>query len=140
VLGIEGEEGAEAGAELGAEQAAAEGIDVFAGTEEWDVLAEIPDDSAAALILLEHGLWIHDVLAFRGSPAAWNEALLWAASGTTRELTSKEAHNFRRLDQPIAATFTAADGPGFEAVTTRQHLPQMLDAFQQPGPHAESRS
>jgi hypothetical protein len=85
-------------------------------------------------------LWIHDVLAFRGSPAAWNEALLWAVSGTTRELTSKEAHKFRRLDQPVAATFTAADGPGFEAVTTRQHLPQMLDAFQQPGPHAESRS
>src|ERR1700761_9168454 len=37
---------------------------------------------------------------FRGSPAAWTEALLWAASGTTRELTSKEAHKFRRLDQP----------------------------------------
>jgi hypothetical protein len=87
-----------------------------------------------------HGLWIHDVLGFRGSPAAWNEALLWAASGTTRELTSKEAHKFRRLDQPVAATFTAADGPGFEAVTTRQHLQHLLGAFQQPGPHAESRS
>ena len=87
-----------------------------------------------------HGLWIHDVLGFRGSPAAWNEALLWAASGTTRELTSKEAHKFRRLDQPVAATFTAADGPGFEAVTTRQHLPRLLGAFQQSGPHAESRS
>jgi len=53
-LGIEGEDGAEAGAELGAEQAAAEGIDVFSGAEQWDVLADIPDDSAAALILLEH--------------------------------------------------------------------------------------
>jgi uncharacterized membrane protein len=53
-LGIEGEEGAEAGAELGAEQAADEGIDVFSGAEEWDVLADIPNDSAAALILLEH--------------------------------------------------------------------------------------
>ena len=87
-----------------------------------------------------HGLWIHDVLGFRGSPAAWNEALIWAASGTTRELTSKEAHKFRRLDQPVAATFTAADGPGFEVVTTRQHLPHLLGVFQQPGPHAESRS
>ena len=88
-----------------------------------------------------HGLWIHDVLGFRGSPSAWNEALLWAASGTTRELTSEEAHKFRRLDQPVAATFTAADdGPGFEAVTTRQHLPHLLGAFEQPGPHAESKS
>jgi len=52
-LGIEGEKGAEAGAEAGAEEAAAEGIDVFGGAE-WDVIEEIPDDSAAALILLEH--------------------------------------------------------------------------------------
>jgi uncharacterized membrane protein len=53
-LGIEGEEGAAAGAVAGAERAA-EGIDVFEGAEEeWDVLADIPNDSAAALILLEH--------------------------------------------------------------------------------------
>ena len=65
-----------------------------------------------------HGLWVHDVLGFRGSPAAWNEALLWAADGTPRELTSEEAHKSRRLDQPIVATFTAVDGPAFEAVTT----------------------
>jgi uncharacterized membrane protein len=51
-LGIEGEEGLEAGAQLGAE-AAAGGIDAFSG-DEWDVLEEIPNDSAAALILLEH--------------------------------------------------------------------------------------
>ena len=53
-LGAAGEEGAEAGAEAGAEQAEAEGIHPFAGAEEWDVLADIPNDSAAALILLEH--------------------------------------------------------------------------------------
>jgi uncharacterized membrane protein len=53
-LGIEGEEGMEAGAVAGAEQAADEGINVFGGPEEWDVLEDIPNDSAAALILLEH--------------------------------------------------------------------------------------
>jgi uncharacterized membrane protein len=52
-LGIAGEEGAEEGAEAGAEEAAEEGIDVFGGAE-WDVIEEIPNDSAAALILLEH--------------------------------------------------------------------------------------
>jgi uncharacterized membrane protein len=51
-LGIEGEAGMEAGAALGAE-AAADGVDVFSG-DEWDVLDDIPNDSAAALILLEH--------------------------------------------------------------------------------------
>jgi uncharacterized membrane protein len=51
-LGIAGEEGAEEGAEAGAE-AAEDGIDVF-GDAEWDVIEDIPNDSAAALILLEH--------------------------------------------------------------------------------------
>jgi uncharacterized membrane protein len=52
-LGIEGEEGAEEGAAVGA-QAAAEGIDVFDEADEWDVIDQIPNDSAAALVLLEH--------------------------------------------------------------------------------------
>ena len=53
-LGIEGEEGAVAGAEAGAEEAAAEGVHFFDDAGEWDVLEDIPNDSAAALILLEH--------------------------------------------------------------------------------------
>ena len=53
-LGVEGEEGMEAGAVAGAEEAAAEGINVFGDAGEWDVLEDIPNDSAAALILLEH--------------------------------------------------------------------------------------
>jgi len=52
-LGIEGDKGFVAGAEAGAE-AAADGIRVFSDEEAWDVLEEIPNDSAAALILLEH--------------------------------------------------------------------------------------
>jgi len=53
-LGIAGEEGMDAGAEAGAEEAAEEGINVFGDVDEWDVLEDIPNDSAAALILLEH--------------------------------------------------------------------------------------
>jgi uncharacterized membrane protein len=52
-LGAAGEEGAAEGAELGAE-AAADGIDVFEGAEQWDVLEDIPPNTAAALILIEH--------------------------------------------------------------------------------------
>jgi uncharacterized membrane protein len=52
-LGFEGEEGIEAGAELGAE-AAAEGFQVFDEDDAWDVLEEIPNETAAALLLLEH--------------------------------------------------------------------------------------
>ena len=53
-LGIAGEEGMEAGAIAGAEEADAEGINIFGDAEEWDVLEDIPNDSAAALVLLEH--------------------------------------------------------------------------------------
>ncbi len=52
-LGIAGEEGAEQGAELGAETAA-DGVEVFSDEQAWNVLDEIPNDSAAALVLLEH--------------------------------------------------------------------------------------
>ena len=54
-LGIEGEEGAEAGAIAGAEEVQAEGgVHVFTEQEGWDVLEDIPNDSAAALLLIEH--------------------------------------------------------------------------------------
>ncbi|HJY70724.1 MAG TPA: hypothetical protein VJ347_03000 [Streptosporangiaceae bacterium] len=54
-LGIEGEEGMEAGAVAGAEEvAAAGGVNVFTEEEGWDVLEDIPNDSAAALVLIEH--------------------------------------------------------------------------------------
>jgi uncharacterized membrane protein len=52
-LGIEGEEGMESGAVAGAE-AAAEGAQVFSEEDAWDVIEDIPNDSAAALLLLEH--------------------------------------------------------------------------------------
>ncbi len=54
-LGIEGEDGVEAGAAAGAEEVAADGgVNVFTEEEGWDVLEDIPNDSAAALILIEH--------------------------------------------------------------------------------------
>ena len=53
-LGFEGEEGMEEGAIAGAEAVAEEGgVHVF-DDDAWDVLEDIPNDSAAALILLEH--------------------------------------------------------------------------------------
>ena len=66
-LGIEGEAGMEAGAIAGGEAAADHGIDAFSG-EEWDVIEEIPNDSAAALILLEHrwAIPLRDAIASAG--------------------------------------------------------------------------
>ena len=52
-LGFEGEEGMAAGAIAGAE-AMAEGASLLPDADEWDVIDDIPNDSAAALILVEH--------------------------------------------------------------------------------------
>jgi uncharacterized membrane protein len=52
-LGIEGEEGLHTGAEAGA-AAAEDGVSVFSDEEAWDVVEDIPNDSAAALLLIEH--------------------------------------------------------------------------------------
>src|SRR5215218_9434961 len=66
-LGFDGEEGAEAGALAGAE-AAADGISAFSDEDAWDVLEEIPNDSAAALLLLEHhwAVGLRDAIARAG--------------------------------------------------------------------------
>ena len=54
-LWIEGEEGMEAGAAAGGEAAAdGNGVHVFSDEDAWDVLEDIPNDSAAALLLIEH--------------------------------------------------------------------------------------
>jgi uncharacterized membrane protein len=54
-LGIEGEEGLDAGAAAGAKAAAEAGVHPISDNDDvWDVLEDIPNDSAAALILIEH--------------------------------------------------------------------------------------
>jgi uncharacterized membrane protein len=67
-LGIEGEEGAEAGALAGATAAAEDGVNVFTDDEAWDILEDIPNDSAAALILIEHhwAVGLRDAIARAG--------------------------------------------------------------------------
>jgi uncharacterized membrane protein len=52
-LGVGGEEGMLAGAELGA-AGASEGVEFFSEEEAWDVIEDIPNDTAVALILVEH--------------------------------------------------------------------------------------
>ncbi len=65
--GIEGEAGLEAGAVAGAE-AGADGVQVFDDDDAWDVLEEIPNDSAAALLLIEHhwAVGLRDAIARAG--------------------------------------------------------------------------
>ena len=106
-LGIDGEEGMEAGARAGAE-AAADGIHVFPDQPEWDVIEEIPNDSAAALILLEHhwAVPLRDAIArangFRISDGFISPLDLVAIGLVTRE----EAERLHAAAAPAAAGTT----------------------------------
>jgi len=87
-LGIEGEEGLEAGAVAGAE-AAADGVEVFSDEQAWDVLEDIPNDSAAALVLIEHhwAVPLRDAIARAGgsgSPMGSSARWTWSRSGWSR--------------------------------------------------------
>ena len=67
-LGEAGEQGMRAGAEAGAEEAAADGFRVYPDEVAWDVMGEIPNGTAAALILLEHrwAIPLRDAIASSG--------------------------------------------------------------------------
>jgi uncharacterized membrane protein len=104
-LGIEGEEGMQAGAEAGAE-AASDGLDVFDDELAWDVLADIPNDSAAALILLEHhwAVPLRDAVARAGGfrlSDGFISPLDLVAIGL---LEAEEAKDLHALETAAAAT------------------------------------
>jgi uncharacterized membrane protein len=103
-LGIEGEEGFEAGAELGAE-AGAEGLQVFSDEDAWDVLEDIPNDSAAALVLLEHhwAVPLRDAVVRAGGfrlSDGFISPLDLVAIGL---VTAEEAEELHELEQAAAA-------------------------------------
>jgi hypothetical protein len=51
-----------------------------------------------------HAIWVHDVFAFRGSPAAWKEGLIWVSEVAPRAASSEERDGWRGLgDDPIVA-------------------------------------
>jgi uncharacterized membrane protein len=106
-LGIEGEEGLEAGAEAGA-VAAADGVEVFSDEQAWDVLEDIPNDSAAALLLLEHhwAVPLRDAIARAGGfrlSDGFISPLDLVAIGL---LEAEEAEELHAMEQAAAAEST----------------------------------
>jgi uncharacterized membrane protein len=106
-LGLDGEEGFEAGLEAGAE-AAEDGIQLFTDEEAWDILEEIPNDSATALILLEHhwAVGLRDAIAkvggFRISDGFISPLDLVGIGLVTAE-EAKELHAQEEAVQPATA-------------------------------------
>jgi len=103
-LGIAGEEGFEAGARRGAE-AAADGVHLFSDADAWDVLAEIPNDSAAALILLEHhwAVPLRDAIARAGGFRISDGFISPLDLVEIGLLSRVEAEQLHASEQPVAS-------------------------------------
>ena len=77
-----------------------------------------------------HAIWVSDVFAWRGSPAAWNEELLWVSDATPRAADPEERKKLRRLgDEPAIATLTAADGETVEVAASSEQASALLGPF-----------
>jgi hypothetical protein len=58
-----------------------------------------------------HAVWVSDVFAWRGSPAAWSEDLAQVVAVTVREPTPAESKPLHRLgDAPVVAVLSTAEG------------------------------
>jgi hypothetical protein len=77
-----------------------------------------------------HALWVSDVLAFRGSPAAWKEALMQVTSATAREPTAEERKRLHRIgDEPVIALLTLAGGSTLDVAARGEDETTLLGPF-----------
>lgn len=77
-----------------------------------------------------HGIWIHDVFAFRASPAAWSVELLWVQHAASRKPTGEELHRLRHLGHsPTILTLTTDDSAKVEIATAGADAASALGPF-----------
>ena len=79
-----------------------------------------------------HGLWVSDVFAWRGSPAAWNEDLFQVDGASLRIADQEEQKKLHRIgDDPAVASFTLADGTSLEVATRQEDRSALTGPFLQ---------
>lgn len=77
-----------------------------------------------------HGVWVHDIFAFRGMPAVWIEVLAWATDASTRAATEQERKKLRRLgDEPVIVTLMLDDGDPIDVAARKEHNAELLGPF-----------
>jgi uncharacterized membrane protein len=101
-LGIAGEDGMAAGAP----EAAAGGPAAASGQAGWDVLADIPDDSAAALILLEHhwAVPLRDAIIRAGGFRLGDGFISPLDLAGIGLMSDREAQGLHQLEMPAAVS------------------------------------
>jgi hypothetical protein len=76
-----------------------------------------------------HAVWVHDVLAFRGSPAAWADTLEQVSTATSRAASDQEARKLRGLDDPVIVTLSLPGGRTLEVAANGADEPDLLAPF-----------
>ena len=77
-----------------------------------------------------HAIWVSDVFAWRGSPAAWNEDLDHVIAVSVRPATADEQRTLRRLGDGVSiATMATLDGPPVEVAAGKEHGTALIGPF-----------
>jgi hypothetical protein len=77
-----------------------------------------------------HAVWISDVFAWRGSPAAWNEALVPAVGVRERPARDSELKKLHRLgDEPALVVLSTADGEAITVAAAARARAALLGPF-----------
>jgi hypothetical protein len=77
-----------------------------------------------------HAVWVSDVFAWRGSPAAWSEDLFQVVDVRVGALEPEELKNLHRLgDDPAVATLTPDMGEPVRVAVASEHRAALLGPY-----------
>ena len=77
-----------------------------------------------------NGIWISDVFAFRGSPAAWSEDIAQITDVQIRDPSDEERHKLRHLGDGVQiATLSIADGEPLEVAAGSEQRTALVGPF-----------
>ena len=77
-----------------------------------------------------HAIWVSDVFAWRGSPAAWSEDIVQVTGVTLRSPGDEERHKLRRLGDDVQiAALSNIDGEPVEVATGPEERTALVGPF-----------
>jgi hypothetical protein len=76
-----------------------------------------------------HAVWVSDVFAWRGSPAAWNEGLMQVVDASVATPTPEELTRLRRLANPAVAVLTPKTGESLRVAVASEHAAALLGPY-----------
>lgn len=78
-----------------------------------------------------HAVWISDVFAWRGSPAAWNEEILHIVGARVDSLDPAELTKLRRLgENPTVATLMPSEGTPVRVAVASEHRAALFGPYE----------